>query len=206
MPRLYIESEALTELAEFFERFPEASAQALRMAINDVARGKGMKLIRDNMRSQIDFQPSYLNGDRLRVSSTATNAKPEAVITARKRATSLARFASGTPATTAKSGVSVRVKKGKTTFMKNAWLVRLNKGASKDEDNYNVGLAVRLGPGQKLTNKNRQHQSWLVKGQVALLYAPSVNQVFSTVAEDVSAPIGDMVAAEYLRQMSRLLE
>lgn len=206
MARLMIESVALTELAEYFERYPEESAKAIRMAINDVARGKGMKLIRESMRSEIDFTPSYLTGDRLKVSSAATNAKPEATITARKRATSLARFASGSPASTARQGVSVRVKKGKTTFLKNAWLVRLNKGASKSEDNYNVGLAVRLGPGQKLSNKKRQHESWLVKGSVALLYAPSVNQVFSTVAEDVSSPIGDMVAAEYLRQMSRLLE
>jgi len=206
MASVTIESTALTELSDYFERFPEVSAQAIRMAINDVTRGKAMKMIRSRMMEEIDFTSSYLGGDRLKITGKATNAKPESIITARKRATSLARFSSGTPASTRKRGVSVRVKKGKTTFLKNAWLVRLNKGASKDEDNYNLGLAVRLGPGQTLSNKHRQHSSWLVKGSVALLYAPSVNQVFRSVADEVADPIGELVAAEYLRQMSRLLE
>lgn len=204
--RTFIEIPALADLGKAFQRYPDESAQAIRMAINDVARGKGMKLIRNSMLAEVLFPSSYLNGDRLQITQRATNANPQAVITARKRATSLARFAKGTPTTTAKQGVTVRVKKGKATHLKNGWLVRLRAGASMSEDNYNIGLAVRLGPGEKLANKTTTHQSWLIKGQVALLYGPSVNQVFSTVAEDVSRPIGDMVASEYLRQISRLLE
>lgn len=204
--RTTVDIPILTELAQTFERYPDQSAQAIRMAINDVARGKGMKLIRTSMIAEIAFPPSYLNGDRLQITQRATNSNPQAVITARKRATSLARFASGTPSTTAKQGVTVRVKKGKTVHLKNGWLVRLKAGASMSDDNYNIGLAVRLKPGEKLANKTTTHTSWLIKGSVALLYGPSVNQVFSTVAEDVSDPIGDMVAAEYLRQMARLLE
>lgn len=204
--RTIIEATAVAELAKTFERYPEQSQQAIRMAINDIAKGKGMKLIRTSMMAEVAFPGSYLNGDRLQITQRATNSNPQAVITARKRATSLARFASGTPSSTAKKGVTVRVKKGKSVHLKSGWLVRLRAGASMSEDNYNIGLAVRLGPGEKLANKTTTHTSWLVKGSVALLYGPSVNQVFSTVAEDVSRPIGEMVTTEYLRQMARLLE
>ena len=200
---MVIEGAAFSELGEYFEKFPETSQQAMRMALNDVARGKGMKMIRKEMTDEIAFAKSYLNGSRLGITKRATNANPEVVITARKRATSLARFT--TSKGVSRDGVSVRVKKGKTTYLKKAWLVRLNKGASKDEDNYNVGLAVRVGSGESISNKKTAHQSWLVKDKVALLYAPSVNQVFSAVADRVAEPISSIVAAEYLRQMSRLL-
>ncbi len=200
-----IESVALTGLADYFDRFPDVSAKAMRMALNDVAKRGGMKMIRKEMINEIAFNNSYLNNGRLSISKRATNSNPEVVITARKRATSLARFTSGAKSLTGRAGVSVRVKKGKTTYLKKAWLVRLNKGASKTEDSYNMGLAVRVGTGGSVSNKKTTHQSWLVRGKVALLYAPSVNQVFSSVSEKVAEPIGEMVAAEYLRQMSRLL-
>lgn len=200
-----IESAALSGLEEYFDRFPDTSAKAMRMALNDVARGRGMKMIRGQMMEQIAFNSSYLNSGRLAITKRASNSSPEVVITARKRATSLARFTSGAKSISGRAGVSVRVKKGKTTFLKKAWLVRLNKGASKTEDDYNIGLAVRLGPGDSIANKKTIHQSWLVRGQVALLYGPSVNQVFMEVADKVADPIGEMVANEYLRQMGRLL-
>lgn len=200
-----IDIEDLNEITDYFTRFPESTTQAMRMAINDVSTRSGMKLIRTTMNDEINFGYSYLSGNRLAVTSRATNTKLESVITARKRATSLARFASGTPASTRKTGVSVRVRKGKSTFIKTGWLVRLNKGASKDEDNYNVGLAVRVGAGQKIINKSTTHQSWLVKGSVALLYAPSVDQVFRGVIGEVDDQIATMVSQEFFRQMGRLL-
>lgn len=205
MVALNVEALALTELDEYFQRFPSVSAKAMRMALNDVARGKGMKMIRSEMISQIAFNQSYLRAGRLTVTRKATNSNPEVVITARKRATSLARFTTGAATFSSKAGISVRVKKGKTTYLKKAWLVRLNKGASKTDDDYNVGLAVRVGAGDSISNKKTTHQSWLVRGSVALLYAPSVNQVFKSVSSKVADPIGAMVSAEYLRQMSRLL-
>lgn len=205
MLSLSIEAAALTELEEYFSRYPEVSAKAMRMALNDTAKGRGMKMIRTEMMNEIAFNPSYLRNGRVAISKRATNANPEVIITARKRATSLARFVTGAKTLSGRQGVSVRVKKGKTTYLKRAWLVRLNKGASKNEDDYNLGLAVRVGPGDSISNKKTTHQSWLVRGRVALLYAPSVNQVFLTVADRVANPIGEMVAAEYLRQMGRLL-
>ncbi|QHJ72776.1 hypothetical protein [Proteus phage P16-2532] len=72
------------------------------------------------------------------------------------------------------------------------------------EDNYNTGLAVRLSPGEKLNNKASTHKAWLVPGRVALLYAPSVNQVMETTAGKVSPQIAKLVEGEFFRQFERL--
>ncbi|QQO88463.1 hypothetical protein COFMJEFH_00068 [Salmonella phage vB_SenS_ER6] len=195
------------ELKEYLEQVPEIANNSIRMAINSVAAGKGMTLIKKSMTDEIAFPSGYLNADRLKLTKRATQTNLEAVITGRKRATSLARFVTG-GAMVANSkrggGVQVRVKRGKTTYLKNAFLVRLNKGASLTEDNYNIGLAVRLSAGESLSNKRSQHKSWLVPGRVALLYGPSVDQVFAEVSETVAPKIGDMVAAEFHRNFARL--
>ena len=197
-----VASDDLEGLATYFRTAADAAVPAMRMAINDVATRGGMALIREEMTDQIAFPRGYLTGDRIGVTKRATNANLEAVITGRKRATSLARFTSASTINQ-KGGVSVRVSRGRTTYLKQAWLVRLKKGASLDEDNYNIGLAVRLRPGEKL-NKKTVHQSWLVAGQVALLYGPSVDQVFQEVAGDVVDPISEMVQDEFFRQFARL--
>lgn len=202
-----IDGAVLDELKRYFLQFPDASKSAARIAINDTVKGRGMALIRNNMMDQINFDKGYLTGDRLGVLKLATNGNLEAVIRARDRATSLARFASGSVGGAKKAGVSVKVKKGRTTYIKNGWLVRLRAGASLTEDKYNIGLAVRLAPGEKvIDNKRTTHQSWLIKGSVALLYGPSVAQVFDTVRDEVLQPFGTLVETEFLRQLARLLE
>ena len=40
-------------------------------------------------------------------------------------------------------------------------------------------------------------------GEVALLYGPSVDQVFRDVSEDIAGPVGNMVATEFFRQLTR---
>lgn len=197
-----VASSDLEDLADYFRTASEVAAPAMRMAINDVATRGGMALIRQEMTDQVAFPSGYLSGDRIGVTKRATNANLEATITGRKRATSLARFSSS-KAVNQRGGVSVRVSKGRTTYIRQAWLVRLKKGASLDEDNYNIGLAIRVNPGEKIS-KNTLHRSWLVKDQVALLYGPSVDQVFAEVSGDVADPIGDMVADEFFRQFARL--
>lgn len=194
------------ELRDYLKRLPEITELAMQMAINTVSTRSGMSLIKKNMLNEIAFPSGYLNADRLKVTKRATKSNLEAVITGRKRATSLARFVtSGTVVNSRrKAGVSVRVKRGKTTYLKNAFLVRLKKGASLSEDNYNIGLAVRLSSGEALANKRTQHKSWLVPGKVALLYGPSVDQVFSEVADKVGPKIADLVATEFFRNFERL--
>jgi hypothetical protein len=201
-----IVSAGSTELQRYLETMPELTARAMRLAINGVTKGKGMSAIKRQMLDEIAFPSGYLNADRLKVTKLATDTKLESVITGRKRATSLARFVNGTAVPNSKrsDGVTVRVQKGRTTYLKNAFLVRLKRGASITEDNYNVGLAVRLKPGEQLANKRTQHKAWLVPNKVALLYGPSVDQVFAGVIEELRPQIGDDVAAEFHRQFARL--
>jgi len=198
-----VSNKGLQDLEQFFKRAPEAATMAARMAINDTATRQGMTLIKKEMMDEIAFPKGYLAGDRLKVVKRATNQNLEAVILGRKRATSLARFATGPTVFNGKGGVQVRVRNGRTSYLKNAFLVRLRRGSSLDEDNYNIGLALILRPGDVI-NKKTEHTSWLAEGRVALLYAPSVDQVFRGVSDQVVEPIGDMVTNEFFRQFARL--
>lgn len=201
-----IDIRGLTDTVEYFESFPDISARAARLAINQVASRGGMRLAQDAIYEQVAFPDGYLSGDRLFVRKYAHEGDLEAIIVARKRATSLARFAQGQPigSAAARSGIRVQVKRGKAVVMRRAWLVRLKQGASLTEDQYNVGLALRVNPGEKIVGKYSAHKSWLVPGSVALLYGPSVDQVFRSVLDDIAAPIGQMVVDEFFRQFARL--
>lgn len=203
---LITELEGLAEAALYFKTFPDQAAKAAQLAINDTLRRGGMKLIQNEMYDQINFPRGYLKGDRLQISQYASQRNLEGVVLARKRATSLARFAAaGTPiGSKGSTGITVRVRKGDSTYIRNAWLVRLKGGASLTEDNYNVGLALRVKPGERIAGKRSEHKAWLIPGRVALLYGPSVNQVFGSVAEDVAKPVLDMVSKEFMRQLERL--
>lgn len=190
-------ADSILDAVEFFQRLPDVAGKAATMAINQVATRGGLKLARSGILDEIAFPKDYLSGDRLRVSQKATTANPEAVIAARERPTSLARFAAAgtTLGSRARIGVRVQVKKGKSVTLKTAWLVRLNSG--------NIGLAVRVKPGQQIANKTGATR-WLVPDRVALLYGPSVDQVFRSVSEKIAAPVGRMVGEEFLRQFTRL--
>lgn len=188
------------------QTLPELSARAASLAINRVATQSGMALARDTIMDQIAFPKDYLKGDRLMVSQLARPDNLVALIRARKRATSLARFA--TSGAINVSGVSVQVAKGRTEFLRRAFLVKLKRGASFDEDNYNVGLAVRIKAGERITDKRTTHRSWLEgdadKGGLALLYGPSVDQVFREVADRIEPGILDLLADEFFRQLDRI--
>lgn len=167
------------------------------MSINTVANRSGLKLIRSGILDEIAFPRDYLVGDRLKVKQNAKPGNLEAVIAARPRPTSLARFAASTSVgSRAKIGVLVKLKKsGGGTVLKQSWLVNLKNG--------NLGLAVRV-KSSKLDNKYDGIKTWLVPGKVALLYGPSVDQVFRDVSQTMAAPIGRMVTEEFLRQFRRL--
>lgn len=200
------EFEGLKEMELYFKQLPDAAARSASLAINQVLQRQGMKAIQAAVLHQVAFPKGYLSGDRLGVSQFAKPGNLEGIVRARKRATSMARFAQpGTPiGSRANTGVTVRVRNGRSTYLRNAWLVRLKKGASLTEDNYNIGLAVAVKPGDRIAGKSSAHKSWLVPGRVALLYGPSVDQVFNTVAEDTGPEILNLVADEFLRQFNRL--
>lgn len=187
----------LADAVKYFQQLPVVAEKSASLAINQVVERSGLAMMRSNIESQVAFPNSYLKTDgRFGVTRKARPDSLEAVITARDRPTSLARFAPGqTPESTRKGGVSVQVKRGKTTRLKKAFMVRLRNG--------NIGLAVRLKPGESLVNRYSMKPIMLGKN-LYLLYGPSVDQVFQTVAEESLPEIGDMVSKEFYRQFARL--
>lgn len=200
-----VDMEGVNDLASYFKLLPDRSNRAAVMAINQVTQRDAMRMSQDEIYNEIAFPKGYLSGDRLYVAKKATGNDLEAVIIGRKRATSLARFAQGQPVSNAlKNGVRVQVKRGESVHLRRAWLVRLNRGASKTEDNYNIGLALRVNPGESIKGKHGEHKSWLVPGVIALLYGPSVDQIFRQVADDIAEPVGRRLVDEFIRQFDRL--
>lgn len=203
-----VEVDALSDAQDYFRSLPDVSRRAARLALNSVSNRGAMRLARGGILDQVAFPKDYLTGDRLQVTKHAKENDLETVITGRKRATSLARFATSGAVgggAMSKGGVRVMVKSGQGRVLRNAWLVRLRSGASMTEDNYNVGLALRVKPGDTLGNKNSAHKSWLVPNSIALLYGPSVDQVFRDVSDEIAPRVAQMVADEFFRQFDRLL-
>jgi hypothetical protein len=192
--------EGLTGLEDMAALRKSVRLEAVRALNTAAERGRtmGARAIRD----EINFPAAYLSPGqkRLYVSKKATRTDLEARIRARARPTSLARFTTGATAIN-KAGVTVSVQPGKARFMKRAFLVRLKAGAGAIETRSNLGLAVRLKPGETLRNKNEVRR---LDSNLYLLYGPSVDQVFrardgSGVAEDISPEIADILEKEFLR-------
>lgn len=189
-------------LEDFLEAAPENTNRAASLALNDVLKGpRGLGVYRDAIKKQINFPPDYLNGDRFGVDQRATPDNLVASLVARQRPTSLARFA--TSQTPGQRGVSVRVKpKGGTKTFKSGFLVRLRNGTNLDGSN--IGLAVRLAPGQVLDKRDTSRMVHL-SANVVLLYGPSIDQVLNTSVADAETPeVIDSIATEFYRQFSRL--
>lgn len=186
-------------LKDYFDALPDRAEESMKLAINSVITRSGLKSFRDSINLQVAFPAGYLAGDRLEVTKKAYKGSLEGVITARSRATSLARFARASNS----RGVQVRVNPGSSRFMTGAFLMRLRSGASLTEDNYNVGLAIRLKPGEIVRGKRVQS---VVQADhtLQLLYGPSVDQVFGDVADEESPTIADQVETEFFRNFARL--
>lgn len=95
------------------------------------------------------------------------------------------------------------VKPGSIKFMKKAFLVKLRRGTALTETVHNLGLAIRLKPGENIKNKkampaSKTNKNW--KG-VFLLYGPSVDQTFRSVAEQMEPEVKAFLEREYLRLM-----
>lgn len=195
----------VVEGLETLKNFGQLKGRVRLAAVQAVNKGArdGRSLGARRIASQIEFPAGYLDPSkgRLVVAQKANRARPEAVIRARSRPTSLARFVTSRQ----RRGVTVSVKSGRARFLRRAFLVRLRQGSGLTETQFNMGLAIRLRPGEKLSNKIKQVQ--LGKGLV-LLYGPSVQQVFldnagEGVAKDISPEILDKMEREFFRLLDR---
>lgn len=182
------------------ESLPANIIKAAYRAINATA-SRTSTAARRKVREEVNFPAQYLTGtdssgqQRLGVSKKANSADLEAVITGRQRPTSLARFLVGSPQP-GRLGVSVQVSPGFATFMKRAFVIRLPAGRADIETKSNLGLAIRLKPGEVIHNKRVMLK---LSGNLYLLFGPSVDQVFNTVREDVSPDASDFLGAEFSR-------
>ena len=198
-----IETRGLDGAIQFVDRFDDNRRMAAVRAINRVATEQRTAAAR-MIRNQIAFPASYLNpgGGRLVVSKRATRGSLEARITARSRPTSLARFAMGS-ATPGRqnTATALEVRSGRATFVRRAFLIRLRSGTALTDTRSNLGLAIRLRPGESLANKRQQIR---FSEGLYLLYGPSVQQVFldnqnQGVAADLEVPTANKLVTEYLR-------
>ncbi len=202
-----INTVGIDNFSDYIDRFPGMSRKAATMSINSGAR-KGRVLGKREIMRQVSLPSSYFGNEksgRLRVSRWATEGNLEAAIRGRAEATSLLRFvtnvsslhARGTSDTISagRGTARLRVKPGSATAIDNAYILRLKGG--------NYGLAIRPG---HTGVRGRYNQRYIGKGnQWALLYGPSVDQVFRTVRGDISPDVGSYVAGEFNRQFNRLI-
>jgi hypothetical protein len=201
-----IDVDGLSEFRRLVEIAPQIANRSARLAINQVSERKGLKLAREAMLSQVAFPSGYLNetaksGDkRFRLAYKATDARLEAGINATQSPTPLARFSRDRAVFArggkARQGVRVAIKPGQSVTLNRAFLLNLRNG--------NIGLGIRLRHGETLTNTvgAKVITSGPLAG-VALLYGPSVDQVFRTVAVDISPAILEDLTVEFLRQFER---
>lgn len=195
---------ALVGLEEYLEAAPDVANQAMSMALNDVVGGRGLAQYRRALKKEINFPAGYVeNSDRFGLDKRARPNDLTASIVARQRPTSLARFVTS-GAVGIRGGVSVRVSnKGGSSQFKRGFLVRLKSGTSMDGSS-NLGLAVRLNPGEVLNKRDMSNMVHL-EANVVLLYGPSIDQVLNTSVADAETPeVADSIVEEFYRQYARL--
>lgn len=176
------------------QRINFAAVKTVNKGARD-GRAKSARLIRE----QVAFPKSYLHpsGGRLVVAQKAQGKRLTAIIRARHRPTSLARFITSR----GRGGVSVEVAPGRTRFLRRAFPIKLQRGTASVDTQFNLGLAIRLRPGERLTRKIRQVQGG--RG-LTYLYGPSVQQVFlddsgKGVARDIEPGLLRDMELEFLR-------
>lgn len=184
----------LTDIVNLKETVVTAARQAVNRSL-DKTRTRSAKLIA----MQVNFTARYLspNEGRLTVSRKASNSRLEGAILGRHRPTSLARFAHG--GVSNKAGVTVEVKPGSARFLKRAFLIKLRAGTANIETQHNLGLAIRLKPGETIANKKQMVK---ISGNLYLLYGPSVDQVFNKVRDDVAPDALTFLEDEFFRLMA----
>jgi len=174
--------------------------RAAMRAVN-YAAGKAQTRGRRKIAAQVNLPYSYLAGmdssgrPRLGITKSASLDNAEAIITGRHRPTSLARFVtSGSPDNTDR-GVVLKVD-DRTKKSKRMFLIRLPQGRTLTETKSNLGLAIRLRPGESVTNKKQMVR--MSRG-LYLLFGPSIDQIYRTVASDDTLEVSHDLEREFLR-------
>ena len=185
----------------FGERLKELGEDAGRIATQTInasaeyAHGIG----RAAMLDEIAFPTHYIDyNQNFHISKEATPSKPVAVISARYRPTSLARFVVDNQKEYSRGGLRLKVKQRKpATLWRRAWLTGLKNG--------NYGFAVRVPPGGTLKGRRKGVSGLPVLredrfGTSYLLYGPSVGSAFKGVRGDIQPKVGDFMTKDFSRR------
>ena len=205
---VFIEALGIKDYTKYLEQFPDKVPQAASMALNQTTQRKGLKLAREAMIQQVQFPSGYLYPPRFGVDKKASPGSLLASIRGAFTPTPLARFAGTQRARfvaartnnrqAPRPKIRVQIKPGQFTTIARAFLITLRNG--------NIGLGIRLKPGEVL--QNTIGTKLIVGGPlngVYLLYGPSVDQVFRSVAVDITPPLLDELEQEFLRQFIRMV-
>lgn len=173
----------------------EVSPTVRRAALRAVnfATGKARTSSGKLIRQRANLPARYLTGTdgRLKMKK-ATSADLEGVITGRRRATSLARYAKGGSRA---RGVRVMVKPGSAKYIKRGFLMPLRAG--KDGPLTNLGLAVRTDGAAPA----KAFKPFKINDSLYLLYGLSVDVLLRQVVGPLTPEIEDNLAAEFNRQL-----
>lgn len=201
------------DLIRRMENMPGIVTKAAVMAVNEGARFGRAAALRE-MNSQVMLGKKYLSDNLLIKKAQGNVGEIRAVLTGVQRPVSLARYVASSAraaflgAKKQPKNMRVRVRTSSTgRVMPKAFFVRLRSGREFSETHFNVGLAIRLKPGQQVQGRHISGKPMAKTGSSAsvyLLYGPSVDQVFRTVREDVSPDIAIRVRNEFGRQFKRL--
>jgi hypothetical protein len=197
-----IRTEGIRDFQRYLDAAPDIATKSARIALNSVVRGLVKTTAPQAMRRQVAFPTGYLEeSGRLTIDRPATNSDLQTSILGRDRPTSLARFAEGLNAPGQKQTrtVKITVRPGSSQPMERAFAVRLNAGAD-NVDNYNIGLAIRLKPGEVLYHRHLGNDVPEIFPNVFLLYGPSVDQVFTEVAGEITPDAVEAIETEFFRQ------
>lgn len=190
---------------------PREIVRSARIAVNDAATRGRTEIGRQVLR-RVNLPASYVapRNKRLHVSKKATNADLEAIIAARSRPTSLARYAldsnpgrgEGVRVKVARHG-AVRTIGGRKSKNFSAFLIRLRAGSTLTDTKHNMGLAVRTSSGRPPPG----YKPAPLGKNLWLLYGPSVSQIVYSehnnggVGTELSPEIQQMLEDEFWRQM-----
>jgi len=213
MSLVSIDASRIKDIKKLAQLSPDETQKSLYLSINTTIRfafAEASRRIRKEVNLPQDYIGSAAKGNRLRISQFATLDNPLAVLTADQRPVSLARYAKN-KTLFGKDGVMVEVTPGKVEKFDKAFLLPLRSGKALTDDNYNLGFAIRLKPGEQINKRNLVQYSKAIRAgrkkpddNLFLLYGPSVDQVFTHVREEFDDVVFAKFESEFLRQYGRL--